>query len=311
MALSDLTVDVFVSLRNTFFNKDGSPKSFNLRPKGNTQSDPLDEHIAAILGEALPDAKCLSAPGPLTCPDMVIFRETECNQASKQSLRGDLHKIVGLEVKKLNRGKSGQIARSTGLDYNTTPPCGTIRVYDALDSELDIPGFYLFVCQEQFPSEASVLSALTLCDGNVLNDDFTLYLQITGRRKKGIGLGTYGDGMNRNRPMLVFANPLGAPQLDHAITLITRSGDLSNDARIGLVYELGRTLAEKGDWETPEHGSTPSVFSAYRIVDDIPNEWQVQRFIDPFPKPAKRESDTQQRGKFRLPIRPTGEDRDE
>ena len=34
-----------------------------------------------------------------------------------------------------------------------------------------------------------------------LNQDFDLYLAIVGAREKQIGLGTYGDGVNRQRPM--------------------------------------------------------------------------------------------------------------
>jgi hypothetical protein len=62
---------------------------------------------------------------------MVILREDECNKATVQSLQDDVRRIVGIEVKKLERAKNGQIARPSGLDYNTTPPCGRLRVYDA------------------------------------------------------------------------------------------------------------------------------------------------------------------------------------
>ena len=34
------------------------------------------------------------------------------------------------------------------MDYNSTPPCKTVRVYAATKTALDIRGFYLFVCQE-------------------------------------------------------------------------------------------------------------------------------------------------------------------
>src|SRR5579863_7847859 len=133
MPASDLTVDTFLILRNAFFNADGSPKAFSLRDKKNTQDDTLDVHIATLLSQHLTDAVCQRAPGPLINPDMVIYREGRCNQASRESLKEDTSSIIAIEVKKLERSASGQIARSTGLDYNTTPPCGTIRIYDADD----------------------------------------------------------------------------------------------------------------------------------------------------------------------------------
>lgn len=44
--------------------------------------------------------------------------------------------IIGVEVKKLERGLNGQIARSTGLDYNSTPPCGQVRIYTEHNEEI-------------------------------------------------------------------------------------------------------------------------------------------------------------------------------
>ena len=319
MSNTDLALETFLALQAAFFHPDGSPRPFDLRDKANTQDDPLDEHIAAILGRDLVGARCERASGPLISPDMVVFREEQCNDASRESLQDDLSCIVGLEVKKLERARNGQVARSSGLDYNTTPPCGTLRVYDAGGRELDIAGYYLFVCQEKTEEGRVFLSALTLCDGNALNADFKLYLEITGTRKKGIGLGTYGDGMNRNRPMLVFSNPLGAPQLDKAVTLLSRSVDLVRDERVKLAFEVGRTLAERAEddeglsgviaggvvaGKTASFATPNALFYAYRRAEEIGEEWEVLRYQDPFPKPATRVEATQGRGKFRVPIRP-------
>ena len=58
-----------------------------------------------------------------------------------------------------------------------------------------------------------VITAFALVDGNLLNEDFDLYLGVTGERTKRIGLGTFADGADRARPMLIFGNPLGIPQL--------------------------------------------------------------------------------------------------
>lgn len=292
MALSDLTVEAFLILRDAFFHKDGSPKLFTLREKHNTQDDPLDEYIAGILASKLVDATCQKSSGPLISPDLVLYRPDECRKAAREDLRDDVSKMVAIEVKKLERGKNGQVARTGGLDYNTTPPCGIVRVYDSDEQALDIRGFYLFVCQDS--KEGKVfLSALALVDGNVLNDDFDLYLQITSQREKEVGLGTYGDGANRNRPMLIFANPLGSAELDKASTLVSKESSGSSDARIGLVYRIKRQTVT-GEWRE---------FAAYRKIEDIPGNWMVKELIDPFPQPASRISATQARGKFRLPIR--------
>jgi len=294
MAPSDLTVEAFLALRNEFFSTGRRPRPFRLRDKRNTQDDPLDEHIVKLLSYSLKGIVCQKASGPLISPDIVLYREAECSTATKTTLRDDLTRIVAIEVKKLERSSNGQIARSSGLDYNTTPPCGVVRVYDALDRPLDIRGFYLFACEETVADQAE-LSALVLCDGNLLNEDFDLYLSITSQREKEVGLGTYGDGANRNRPMLIFTNPLGASELDHACTLITRA-DLSAESRLRLVYRIRRSLPGGGRRE----------FGAYRVKEDVSAAWKVVTLEDPFPQPAGRASTTQPRGRFRLPIKLRG-----
>jgi hypothetical protein len=177
----------------------------------------LDEYISAILKGDLPsNSSCIKAPGPLITPDFVVLRPGICKGSTSQQLRDDLSKIIAVEVKKLERAKSGVIARESGLDYNTTPPCGTVRIYDSANRPLDTRCFYLFICQETDLDRKGYfrLTALVLCDGNVLNQDYDFYLSIVGERTKQIGLGTYKDGFNRQRPMLVFANPLGAKEMD-------------------------------------------------------------------------------------------------
>lgn len=297
---SDLTLDIFLILRAAFFADDGFPTPFSLRAKRNTQDDPLDAYIAGIVQEHLRDAVCHRAPGPLTSPDMVVFRPDACAQASRRQLRADLSRMVGIEVKKLERTSSGQVARSTGMDYNTTPPCGTMRVYDQTQIPLDIPGFYLFVCQEPAGPDTYKLTALALCDGDALNTDFEFYLSITGQRTKGLGMGSYADGVNRQRPMLIFANPLGAPQLDHAASLVSRKRIESEGAAVSMVYQIGRTL--------PDDPRQQNVFAVYRARDDVPPGWEIQHLIDPFPRPIRRVEVTQGRGKFVVPITPSGAD---
>jgi hypothetical protein len=151
---------------------------------------------------------------------LVVLRLEVCKGAARVTLTSNLTHIVAIEVKKLERTQSGTITRPSGMDYNTTPPCGTVRVYDSSGAALDIRGFDLFVCQEAVLNQSGKyqLSALVLCDGNLLNEDFDYYLSIVGERVKEIGLGTYGNGANRTRPMLIFSNRLSTPQLDHNVT---------------------------------------------------------------------------------------------
>jgi hypothetical protein len=292
----DLTLKAFTILREHFFDQKGTPKAFLLREKRNTQDDPLDGYICGVLRNHLQDSECVPAPGPLTSPDLVLFRPDRCNGTPRAALRDDLTRIVGVEVKKLERMPSGSVARPSGLDYNTTPPCGTIRVYDMNDNPLDIRGFYLFVCQEQEPGTANTykLSALVLCDGNVLNEDFDLYLSAVGQREKEIGLGTYGNGANRNRPMFIFANPLGVPELDHAATLIHPDSALAEgETGLRMAYRLIRT-AKGGE----------RAFYCYREAEDVGASHSITDLVDPFPTPLSRSTRTQNRGKFRLPIQP-------
>ena len=256
----------------------------------------MDEHICGVLRSHLQDSECVPAPGPLINPDLVLLRPDRCNSVPRAALRDDLTRIVGMEVKKLERTKSGSVARRSGLDYNTTPPCGTIRVYDANDNPLDIRGFYLFVCQEQEPGAENTykLSALALCDGNVLNEDFDLYLSAVGQREKEIELGTYGNGANRHRPMFIFANPLGIPEMHNAATLIHPDSTLAeHETDLRIAYRLIRTAKD-----------VERIFYCYRLAADIGTSHSITDLTDPFPTPLSRSILTQSRGRFRLPIEP-------
>jgi hypothetical protein len=137
------------------------------------------------------------------------------------------------------------------------------------------------------------LSALALCDGDLLNDDFDYYLSIVGRRTKEIGLGTYGNGANRNRPMLIFASPLGISQLDRKVTLIHSSDQLAAVYKgLRLTYLLQRTTKS----------GQARKFYCYQSESDVPSDWSVRTLSNPFPE-VDREQRTQPRGKFRLNFR--------
>ena len=296
--MTDLVTESFLILRRSFFSEGLKPKPFRLRDKRNTQDDPLDEYIHKLLSDQFPkDVDCLKAPGPLITPDLVVLRPEVCKRATRITLASNPTHIVAIEVKKLERTQSGTIARSSGMDYNTTPPCGIVRVYDSSGTALDIRGFYLFVCQETVSNQSGKyqLSAFVLCDGNLLNEDFDYYLSIVGERVKEIGLGTYGNGANRSRPMLIFSNPLGAPQLDHNVTLIHSRNDLERDAsQLRQVGIIKRTIQQGGI----------NAFYCYRLADDVPKDHRQFELLDPFPLPVRTER-TQPRGRFRLNLKPT------
>lgn len=309
---TDLCVEVFLSLRNRFFDADSVPKPYTLRDKRNTQDDPLDEFICAGLEADLGDEiHVAKATGPLITPDMVVYRPLACDHTPRAKLRSDSSRIFGLEVKKLERQPSGAVARATGLDYNTTPPCGTVRVYDSSSNVLDIKGFYLFVCQETVSetSQSHQLTALALCDGNLLNEDFEYYISIVSRRSKEIGLGTYGDGANRVRPMVIFSNPLGAPFLDQRSTLIDARDNLQ--ASHPTLYCVG--TIERSVPTASGQQSERRKFHCYRDRQDVifsahPSQSTTETDLfhesDPFPTPRRSEA-TATRGRFVVRVSPS------
>lgn len=288
--MNNLAFQVFAVLRDLFFDDDARPKKIRLREKRNTQDDPFDEFIAASLDEKLKESgiRCQKSSGPLISPDMAVYNDT--NNYILEHMSNNPEAIIGIEVKKLERAKNGSVARPTGMDYNSTPPCGKIRIYSQEDTPLEIKGFYLFACLEEDVDGSYYVSALSLCDGSILNDDFDLYMRITGAREKGINIGTYGDGANRNRPMLIFSNPLGSDLLDHKVTVISEIALDDKDSNIKLAWRFIRR----------DTSGTDHVFYTYVDARDLPSDHQVTDVIEPFPTPKNRVSETQGRGKFRL-----------
>ena len=298
---TDLSVEAFLTLRNHFFDVVAHPNPYHLRDKLNTQDDPLDEYIFNVLKSGLRNgATVAKANGPLITPDLAVYRPAICNRVSREEMRANPSYILGLEIKKLERQPSGSIARASGMDYNTTPPCGTIRVYDLDEDTLDIKGYYLFVCQEPVRGEQQTyrLSALALCDGDLLNANFEYYKSIIGRRLKEIGLGTYGDGANRIRPMLIFSNPLGAAVLDRQSTLIHSRDDLEVEyPALRQAGVIERTVLN-------EKVPGIRIYYCYRDRRDTSANTRVFRMRDPFPTPKRTEM-TIQRGRFVINVRPS------
>jgi len=288
MTNEGLSFSVFRILRNNLFDDNGNPLRFELPPKGNTQDDPLDTYICGILKSKMSseDIIITKASGPLINPDLVVSKKGLKLTGVNQIL--DTKLVIGVEVKKLER-KNNKISRKTGVDYNSTPPCGKIIIKDSKRNTLIIRSYYLFVCLEKDNSKYYI-SALVLCDGNLLNEDFLLYSSIVGERKKTIEIGTYKDGLNRDRPMLVFANPLAIKELDKFATLITEDKNAEKESPdLELVYTLIRTIDKE-----------EKKFYCYRLKKDVSPSWDDKILKDPFPIP-KREEKTQKRGAFILP----------
>lgn len=291
----DLISAAFLTLRSRFFDSKGQPLPFGLRDKLNTQDDPFDEFLATEVFTDLPAISCVKASGPLITPDMVLHRPMCLKSAKIGELVTDVDQIVAIEVKKLERTTQGSVARASGLDYNTTPPSGQVRVYDAAGNAVHIRSFYLFVCLEADPAQFTrrICTALTLVDGDILNADFELYLKVTGEREKWIGLGTYGDGTDRARPMLIFANPLGAREFDYKATLVRSESNLASaDSRLRLIYQIERTVSD----------NEVRRFYCYCLASDSSADETVTVLRDPFPIPD-RDTRTRPRGRFRLPFR--------
>lgn len=283
----------FTILSERFFDDQGYSVPFQLRDKRNTQDDPFDEHVTELLRQEMPsEVIVLRADKPLVSPDAVIARPEEYELLKMGGVDYDPRAIFGLEVKKVDLGRNGKPARSTGLDYNSTPPCATMRVYADDGSEIRIPGFYLFVALEGNEEGGTVLvHSMVLVAGSVLNKDVGLYDSITGTRTKEIGLGTYGDGANRLRPMLLFSNPLGWDWMLGAATLISERNDLANEQPLIHVRDMTRTVSP-GAFE---------LFHCYRLAKLSPPKEDPA--LDPFPQPSKRKEETAQRGRFQIDLR--------
>jgi hypothetical protein len=293
----DLAAEMFGALREVFFDEQGRPAAFAVRAKQNVQDDPFDEYVAKRLGEWFAahavDAAVVKSPGPLISPDMLLYRPSLVSGRTYGSPAGDPSTLVAVEVKKLERGSNGRVARASGLDYNTTPPCGLVRVYDGDGQPADMRSYYLFVCLETRSDGEHELSALSLCDGDALNEDFELYLSIVGARSKTIGLGTYGDGVNRERPMLIFSNPLGAAFLDRSVTLVHASDSLH--ASFHNLRQVGVITRDPVAKDRPER-----TFFCYRDMRDA-RAAEPFAAANPFPVPQARSEATQGRGRFQLP----------
>ena len=288
---ADLGGAVFAALAAEFYSPGGEPLPFKLRDKRQTQDDPFDEHIGIILRQRLPDEMRVFLSGkPLVSPDLIVARPEE----SRHLLQGggdlDSRHIIGIEVKKLNWSASGT-GRASGMDYNSTPPCSTVKIEADNGALLRVAAFYLYVVLQPAAGNQLVVSSLALVSGAILNEDVELYDRITGIRQKVIGIGSYGDGLDRQRPMLVFANPLGWPWLVGHATLLHPAQEIESEQDVIMRRRMYRITREGVSRE----------FFCYRMTGETP-EGPEPNVTEPFPTPRNRRTETIQRGRFKISL---------
>ena len=300
-----------------FFDAGMVPKSYTLRDKLNTQDDPLDEYICEALLLALPSGVKVAASGPLVTPDLVVSPAESSAIKHPEPTSGQVRSEFSAWRSRKLETHGNPVALPARRVWTTTPrrlaaPYGsttstamtwTSRAATCLSAKnprTDAPRTYR-------------LTALVLCDGDLLNEDFDYYMSIVGRRSKEIGLGTYGDGANRVRPMLIFSNPLGTPFLDRQATLIHARADLEHEhpilRRIGVIERSipgetdSGTLASRPPMEQTSSGEFRT-FHCYRDKRDVPANTELFHKRDPFPIP-RRSKKTAARGRFVIDFRPS------
>lgn len=220
--MSDFIPKVFYTLCKHFFTENGTKNSFKLESKSTVVSDPFVEYLDEKVLSKLKEIKYTVAP-PHISPDLAFY---ESNKNPEN--------IFGIEVK-TSKSKSGDI------NFNSTPPCGKI-IIEIDDKEEIVSSYYLFVQLTSLEEENTFeIGTMMLIDGDFINSDFDLYLEATGIREKRIDLGSYGDGMDRQRPMFVFPNPLGIAGIrSERSTLISKIRFDSPKDEIGMVAILNR-----------------------------------------------------------------------
>lgn len=222
---------VFYKICNHFFSEDGGKLKFCINNKSTVVSDPFVEYLSGVVlkkiksieGEEITHV----VASPHLSPDLVFFEAKDSKGIT----------MFGVEVK-TSKTKSGDI------NFNSTPPCGKV-VVDFNGREKIIPCYYLFVHVTPVENEENMfeIGSMMLVDGDFINSDFELYLEATGIREKKIDLGSYGDGMDRQRPMFVFPNPLGIAGIrSERSTLISKNKYESSAHKdeIGMVAMINR-----------------------------------------------------------------------
>jgi hypothetical protein len=124
-------------------------------------------------------------------------------------------------------------SRSAGVQYNSTPPCGTMP-----HGSGTIPCFYVFA-DYQVPRGQGhgYLQDLVIVDGDYINNDYSIVLQHGTHYTRDFG--SYGDGRIRHRRMYHFPNPM--KDLPAGVYLVSKIvGGQAQFPNIALVQSVTR-----------------------------------------------------------------------
>jgi hypothetical protein len=284
----DAAAHLYVRLcEGVFVDEAGKPvknPTITLDEKRTTQDDPFDRWLADTIKRLdLPGLQVFTS-GPLTHPDIVL--QTSIVPGSP---------FVGIEVKKLNADEKGRDPRGMTIDFNSTAPCGTFRVYRPDDTPLDIPGYYIFVLLDhRIQSRSRNILTFILSDGDLLNDDFDLYLASKTLNESTYDHGPYGEGSVRGRMMYVYPNPLDSKitALSGEVSLIHESGNLHQILpELRLLYRVSR---QKKD-------GTRREFSVYRHRNLVPHAELGPLSLELFARARQRSAKKRSAYKFVLP----------
>lgn len=284
----DAAAHLYVRLcEEVFVDEAGKPvknPTITLDEKRTTQDDPFDHWLANTIKRLNLSGLQVFTSGPLTHPDIVL--QTSMVPESP---------FVGLEVKKLNADEKGRDPRGMTIDFNSTAPCGTFRVYRPDDTPLDIPGYYIFVLLDhRIQNRSRNILTFILSGGDLLNDDFDLYLTSKTLNESTYDHGPYGEGSVRGRMMYVYPNPLDSKinQLAGEVSLIHEAGDLHRIfPELRLLY---RALRRKRDGTTRE-------FFIYRHKNFVTNSVLAPLALELFARARHRSAKKRSAYKFVLP----------
>ena len=293
----DIPALIFLTLRDLLFDAQGKPVAFSAVQTGNLQGDWLDTHLTNCLEQALrPRGYEIEKSGKNTSPDFAVFRSVLVNQPINKATAVSLADVTAFEVKKLQSTGSKTNRAGGDVDYNSTPPCGLVLVYDQSGTHaFTVRGFYVFLVVDPVIGQSGYFAAssLVVCDGNALNADHDLYLRVVAPRTKEIGLGTYGDGAIRNRPFVLFPHPLSVPWLLGAATLV------HPDSHIPVSMGLTQvSMIERKNMTT----ALTVPFYCYQTDADAQRFKGPTQEINPFKTPSRRRDGS--RGKLRLRLKP-------
>ena len=184
-----------------------------------TQDDAFDSFVVEQISDIL---SCVTG-GKNSSPDIVITDgDWDAIKTDKQML---ILPAVGIENKVVRKNPPANL-RLASLDYNTTPPTPFMKVMRG-GTEGYVEACYLFgILSEKNRDGERRLESACLVPGEMLNETMELYNKITGTRSKEIGLGSYKDLVNRNRPMVVGPNPLSCEELLGKFTFFHPNSDL-------------------------------------------------------------------------------------